>query len=118
MTCRITIDDGINLPVVLDDQVLALDVDDAPLPGGGSVVRFLDGSSNTQERWAKRGWTVSGRATYKPGLKDLITSGLLTLTIEAGVDTDVHVCRSRGASEQWGVRGSGLVGFSMVLEEA
>ena len=116
-TCRVTIDDGVNLPVVLDDDVMTLDVADSRLQGGGAILRFLNGNSATQERFHKRQWTVTGTAWYKPGLKDLQTSGTFTLTIEAGGDTDVYTCRSLGASEDWGVRGSGQVGFSMTLEQ-
>lgn len=118
MTCRVTIDDGVSPAVVLDDGVMTLDVDDSRLRGGGAILRFLNGNSATQERWHKRQWNISGQANYKPGLKDLVTSATFTLTIESAGDTDVHTCRSLGASEKWGVRGSGLVSFSMLLEQA
>lgn len=118
MTCRVTIDDGVNPPVVLDDGVLTLNVDDSRLDGGGAILRFLNGNSAIQERWHKRQWNITGEANYKPGLKDLITSGLFTLTIESGGDVDVYSCRSLGASESWSVRGTGLVSFSMLLEQA
>lgn len=117
MTCRITVDDGVAAPVVLENDP-SLIISHEPLEEGGSILRFLDGSAAKQDRWLKYRRDISGERKLPTGLQALSITGPLTVTVETGLGTSIYTCLSaRGASEEWDLYG-GSVGWSMDLEDA
>ena len=113
-TCKISVDDGTN--VVIIEGVPEQNVAYAPIAGGGSILRFLDGSAAKQQRWYKEQITISGEDRSPQGLRQLLFDQRLTLTIVTSLGMDVYTGYSLGVSETWGLT-SGKANWSMVFEE-
>lgn len=115
MTCRITVNDGANPPVVMDG-IPNLGISFATIQGGGAILRFLDGTAARQYRWRKETYTISGDNTTPAGLRSLVYNGVLTITVETGLGTQVYTGYSMGPDEDWNMTG-GQVSWSLVVEE-
>ena len=117
MACSVTIDDGVNSPVVLEnwpENSVAFGL----VSGGGTIHRFRDGSAVKQTKFQKKTISLTGQKTPLPtGLRDLDYSQELTVTIVTGLGSEVFTCVSEiGPRETWGL-GTANVDWSLDMEE-
>lgn len=112
--CTITIEDGTNTVTI--EGVPQQNVVYAPVAGGGSILRFRDGTAKKQQAWAKEQITITGEDRSPQGLRNLLFGQQLTLTIVTSLGTDVYTGYSLGVSEIWGLT-TGKVTWSLVFEE-
>ena len=118
MTCRVTVNDGVNPIVVLEEEVNVLDVAFGRVAQGGSIQRMLSGRGVKQTRFQKKTITVTGTKLNMPtGLRDLDYSQELEVIITTGLGSEIFTCITEpGADETWGLR-SGEVTWSLLMEE-
>lgn len=114
MTCSISIAD--DTTTALLDDVPGLNVDYAPVGGGGAVLRMLNGAAVKQQQWYKEKFTITGNDRVPPDLRDLDFSQNLVLTITTGLGFKTYTCVSLGASESWTLKNAN-VSWSIELEE-
>ena len=114
MTCKITVSDGTNNAVM--ENANSLGIAFSPIQEGGSLLRFLDGSMTKQQRWYKETYTITGDGRIPPGLRSLAYTGVLTITVETGLGTDVYSAMSMGPEENWNLTG-GTISWTLTAEQ-
>lgn len=115
MPCSVTINDGTTV-AVMDMSLRRFSLAHAPVGGGASILRFLDGGAAIQTRWSKQALTLTGTDNAPSDLLDIDYTQELAVDVERGSDSFSYTCVSVGVQETWDYA-QGQANWTLALEE-